>query len=96
MILAPVAVLSLLVRGSLSEIFVGTVRIGFPLVVNHGLILNRLGCGLRGRLGFVAAIMVVVIPAAGGQNCRNQSGAQKAQGEFSQDHGFFLFEQKPG
>jgi hypothetical protein len=88
-VLAPVTVLSLLIRCPLSEFSVCAVRFGFPAVVNNGLVLYGLRRRLSGRLGFVAPIMImVVVPAAGGQTCRSQCGAQKAQGEFSQEHCF--------
>jgi hypothetical protein len=66
---------------------VRAVGFGFPLVINDGFVLRRLGGGLGSRLGIVAAIMVVV-PATGGDNSGRQCGAQKAQGEFSQEHCF--------
>jgi len=64
MILAPVAVLFLLIRGALSEFLVFAARFSLPAAINRGLTWRWLR--LRGRLRFVAAIIVVVVPAAGG------------------------------
>jgi hypothetical protein len=75
MILAPVAVLSLLVRGSLIDLPVFAACFSFPAAVSCGLIRDWLGRGLSSRLDFIATIIVVVIPAAGGQSCGGQSGA---------------------
>jgi hypothetical protein len=59
---------------------------GLPLVINHGLVLRRLSDLVLCGLAVVAPIIMVVTPAAGGQNRGRQCGAQKAQAEFPQGH----------
>jgi hypothetical protein len=64
MLRAPVVVLLLLCRGALGDVFVIAVGFDFPLIVNDGLVLHRLGLhglGLGGLGGWWGL-------ATGGQN----------------------------